>query len=213
MVWSTVHVLTLAISTYIASRDIETILVSGWIGSITGLMLAIVAAHRSRFLLATAAALTPLIAVTLVVLESSFLHLGPARAATPFCIIFVINQAITTTAILVELHLQLSPPGKTRLQVTLKTLMVLMTALALSSGVAHFLLQQGHNVMMIIALGLLGLTVVGIVSVAHASYSRRNESAVQPLQHEECSDEDHVVRDAIGQRVLQTLPSTRSSCR
>ncbi|WP_145247070.1 hypothetical protein [Aeoliella mucimassa] len=123
--------------------------------------------------------MTPVIAVSLFVLEAMFLHLGPNRAAYPFCIVFIVNQTITTIVLLIELNLLLQPSGQPRFQVTLKTLLVLMTSFALFSGVARFLLRREHNWIMLVALGLLGLTLVGLASVGYEAFTKStsNEEA------------------------------------
>ena len=173
VVFCVVHVVALAVSTYLASIQIETILVSGFVCSATGLLLAITAMMRGRRLLAIAAGMTPLLALTLFVAEVNFLKLGPQGAALPFCIAFLINQTITTSVIIIELHLLLANQTSRRWQVTLKTLLVLMTGFAICSGGAHFLLKQEHTVLMLLALGLLGLTFVGLLSAACTAAASR----------------------------------------
>src|SRR5262245_36036239 len=97
----TLHLIALAISTYIASIDIETIMVSGVVCSITGIAAAIAAIRCKRLELVMAGFSTSILAVTLVLLEAFVFQLGPQRAAFPFCVIFIINQIITAVMILI----------------------------------------------------------------------------------------------------------------
>ena len=75
------HLLALAVCTYIAAIEIESILVTGWICSATGIAMGISTLACKRPLLAAAGFLTPLIAAILFVLEAFLLELGPRRAA------------------------------------------------------------------------------------------------------------------------------------
>lgn len=169
VVFSIAHLLLLAISTYVATFHIETITVSGFICSISGLVLAVVALRRHRHALAAIALLTPVTALVLFLLEAFFLHLGPGRAAFPFAIVFLINQTITTLVVLVELQFSLARSNRLLRQVTLRTLLASMTTFCLFFTLARYLLEWDHNWRMGTALGLLELTVVGIVSVLFAN--------------------------------------------
>lgn len=171
VVFSIAHLLLLAVSTYVATFYIKTILTSGFICSISGLALGVVALRRHRRALAAIALLTPVTAVVLFLLEAIVLHLGPRNAALPFAIVFLINQTITTLVILVELQFSLSNSDRLLRQVTLRTLLVSMTSFCLFFTLARYLLEWQHNWRMGIALGLLGLTIVGIVSVLFANFT------------------------------------------
>lgn len=173
---SSFHLLVLAVSTYIAAIQIETILATGGICSITGIGTAVSAMKCRRPVLAAAGFLTPIIAVTLFVLEAFLMHLGPGKAAFPFCIVFIINQVIATLTILVELNIMIAPTGARRNQITMRTLMVSMVSFSVFFAVARHLVKRQHNWLMALALGLLGLTFVGLTVAAYSALTRRNSA-------------------------------------
>jgi len=173
-----IHLLALAISTYIAAIRIESILVTGWICSATGVALGISANVCKRSLLAAVGYLTPIIAVILVFLENFIFHLGPGRAALPFCIVFIFNQVFATLTILVQLNLLIAPAGWRARQVTIKTLMVSMVSFSVFFAVARHLLKLQHNWLMAVALGLLGLTFVGLSLSLYSAIANRNTARI-----------------------------------
>jgi hypothetical protein len=158
------------VSTYIAAIEIETILVTGVVCAFTGTLTGVAAIWRKHIVLAAAAFLTPTIALVLFVLEAGVLHLGPGRAAVPFCIIFIINQIVTTLVILVYMHLLSGPANRPVSQLTIQTLLVSVMAFAAFLSLARVLLHRQHDWRMRIALGLLGITVVGLVTVVYSAY-------------------------------------------
>lgn len=167
------HALALAVSTYIAALEIESILVSGLICSATGLTLAITARLHGRPQLALAGGATPALALLMTVLEAAVLQLGPTRAAIPFSIVFIANQFLTTLIILVELHRLTAPDGELPRRVTLRALIVAMTSFCVFFAAAKYLLTLGHEWHMSVALGLMGLTTVGLTGVWHAALTER----------------------------------------
>ena len=171
---SSIHLLALAVCTYIAAGQIETILATGWICFATGLAAGISASVCKRPLLAAAGFLTPILAVALTVLESMFLHLGPGDAALPFCIIFIINQVFVTLATLVELNLMTAPAGARGRQITIRTLIVSTASFSVFFAVARQLLERQHDWMMAMALGLLGLTSVGLTVSLYTAITNRS---------------------------------------
>ena len=173
-----IHLLTLAVCTYIAANRIESILVTGWICSASGFALGVSAIVAQRYLLAAVGFLTPIIAVVLFVLEVKFLHLGPGRAALPFCIVFIVNQVLTTLVVLVQLSKIASPPETRTLQITIKTLIVSMVSFSIFFALTRYLLQRQHNWLMAVALGLLGLTFVGLTVVLYTAVSARARSKI-----------------------------------
>ncbi len=170
---SSIHLLALAICTYIAAIEIESILVTGCICSLTGIATGISAIICKRPLLAAAGFLTPIIAVVLYVLEAFFLHLGPGDAALPFCIVFIINQVIATLMILVQLNILIAPAGWRTKQITIRTLMVSMVSFSVFFAIARHLLKLQHNWLMAVALGLLGLTFVGLTVSLYSAIANR----------------------------------------
>lgn len=160
IVFCCIHLLAMAISTYIASTEIETILVSGPICSLTGIVAGIAALFLRRPILAIACFAAPILAVTLFIAEAMFLKLGPGRAAQPFMIIFLINQMLSLPIILLQLRQVINRARDERQQISLKTLMV--TTAIFAAVFALLRLLQGrsdHSLMMYLALILLGLTV------------------------------------------------------
>lgn len=171
--FSSFHVFALAICTYIAALSIETISGTAWVCSATGLAMGVYAMAHKRFLLGCAGFLTPILAIVLFILEAFILNLGPRRAALPFGIIFIINQVITTLITLIQLSI-LNEPSKTRTkQITIRTLLVAITSFAVFFAVTKHLLKREHNWLMATALGLLGLTFVGLSLVVYSAFTNR----------------------------------------
>lgn len=170
------HVLTLAVCTYLAATEIRTILTTGLICSMTGFFAAVIALGCRRWLLAGVLALTPALAVVLFLLEAFVLRLGPQDAAFPFCIVFVVNQAISTVIILAQLHIQAVGDAARPLQITIRILMVSMVAFSVFFAVARVLLAKEHSGLMFVALGLAGLTLVGLTIVSCAALTTRREA-------------------------------------
>ncbi|MEQ1824740.1 MAG: hypothetical protein ABL921_02295 [Pirellula sp.] len=157
-VLASIHLITVAVCTYIAAIEIESIIVTGWICAATGLASGIAAFMAKKKSLAFALFLTPILAIILFVLEAFFLHLGPQRAALPFCIVFIVNQFSTVVATLVEMNRDLWHKS----QVSIGALLSCTFFCALFSALVRFLLERKHNAMMIVALGMAGLTLVGL---------------------------------------------------
>jgi hypothetical protein len=178
VVLSSIHLLTLAICTYVAAIDITSILVSGWICSITGFAAGISALRCKRLLLAIVGFLTPCIAVILFNIEVAFLHLGPRRAAFPFTVVFIVNQVVGTIIVLVHLNIFIGPEGASAKQVTLKTLMIAMVSFSLFFAMARHLLERQHDWLMHLALGLLGLTFVGLTVTLFAAIGKSNAAKI-----------------------------------
>ena len=175
---SGIHLLALAVCTYIAAIEIKSIIVTGLICSVTGIATGISASISKRFLLAAAGFLTPSIAVTLFVLENFFLDLGPGGAALPFCVVFIVNQVIATLIILVQLNILVAPATALAKQITIKTLMVSMVSFSVFFAVARHLLAREHDWLMALALGLLGLTFVGLTVALYIAIVNRNAAQI-----------------------------------
>lgn len=167
------HLLALAISTYMAATNIRTILISGWICSSIGLLAGLTALMCEKRLLAIAALLTPVIAVTLYVLEGVYWDMGPDKAAVPFGIVFLVNQSITSLIILLELNRWQFGGVSGWSRINLRTMMVLMASFSIYFAVLRVLLETKHNWLMFVALVLLGATFVGLsLFVYFASLNR-----------------------------------------
>lgn len=160
-----IHLIALAVSTYIAAIEIESILVSGVVCSVTGVMAGITCIACKRVWLAIACLLTPFMAVNLLILESTFLQLGPSDAAEPFCVVFIVNQIISTLIILVHLKFLVATDESHWRQLTIQTLLVCTASFALFFGIAKILLRMEHDWKMSMALGLLGLVFVGLTVI------------------------------------------------
>lgn len=157
-----VHLLVLSISTYIASGNIRTILMTGWICSITGLLAGLTALMCEKRLLAAVTLVTPAIAIALLVMEGAFWDLGPEKAAIPFGLAFLINQTLTSLTVLWELRRWIIGRTSRWSQVNIRTLMVLMASVSIFFAVLRVLIEIQHNWLMIAALILLGVTFVGL---------------------------------------------------
>ncbi|MCC9605814.1 hypothetical protein LOC68_21050 [Blastopirellula sp. JC732] len=182
IVLCSVHLLAMGISTLIAAYEIESILVTGVICTATGIISGISALVCGRWTLAAVGFMAPAIAASLVILENSSFHLGPQRAALPFTIIFLINQAIALPTMLVQLRLMLELNPQASRQITLRTLMISVTAFAVCSAIARLFLQSGHGraLLMTIALGLVGLTIVGLGLVVYSAIRSRRGTEELP---------------------------------
>lgn len=175
---SSIHLLALAISTYVASMEIESIIVTGVVCSITGIAAGVAAIKLSRPWLAAAALMVPVITVVLFIIEAFFLHLGPLRAALPFCIVFMINQVFSTLTILVQLNILVAKNDAPRLQITIKTLMVSIVAFSVFFGIARQLLVLEHDWIAYVSLGLLGLTLVGLGTTLYSAHAASSGSSL-----------------------------------
>lgn len=176
---ASLHLLSLAVSTYIAAIEIETIIVSGVICSLTGLTTALFALMNRRLILSLMASLAPVLAVTLFLLEAFYWNWGPRVAAFPFMIIFLINQAFTTVVLLVQLRLLVRHPNASQSQITLRTLMMSTATFAVIFALTRFLIEQhNHNWLMAYALGFLGLTIGGLAMVLVSAWRTRRQEAV-----------------------------------
>ncbi len=157
------HLIALAVCTYIAAIEIETILVTGWICSATGIVSGIAARVAKQQLLAVIQFLTPVLAATLYLLESNFLHLGPEDAALPFCVAFVANQLLTTIATLVQLNRTADSQVRSKMQLSIQSMLFCTLSCSVFFAATRYLLEREHDVMMAIALALAGLTFVGLL--------------------------------------------------
>ena len=152
------HILAFAVCTYIAALSIETILITGWICSATGVLAGTASLVIKERGLAAVSFLTPIIAVVLTLLEALILNLGPRGAALPFCVVFIVVQLVTT---LVSFRsFRFGPDAK---RISIRTMLIATAAFSIVFAVARQLLQREHNVLMLIALSLAGLTFVGTV--------------------------------------------------
>lgn len=167
-----VHLILLASSTYLAAISIESILVTGGFCAFSGFAAGLAALFCRKRILAVVCLQTTVIAILLFLLENTLLELGPQRAAFPFCVVFTINQVISTIAILIELNLLFAPGGKLRTQISIQTLLVATFGFALFFGVARILLRRDHDWFMALALGLTGITVPGLCLVVHAAIAQ-----------------------------------------
>ena len=168
--------LALAVATYIAANEIESILLSGWICSVIGVMAGSAALWNRWTLMAIACFLTPAIGIMLFLLECSLWQLGPQKAALPFCVVFIVNQVVSTLCVLVGIRIVTSNTPTLAMQVTLKTLFVAITSFAIFFSGANYLLKNQHDPMMAIALGMLGVTFVGLCVVLFSATMLSNNS-------------------------------------
>ena len=172
------HLAAVSICTYIASLAIESILVTVWIVIATSTAALVAAIVNKRLLLSLALVFTPVIALTLFVLENTVLHLGPTQAALPFCIVFFVNQGFSTVAILIELSRLLAVDQRPLFQTS--TLMLILSSIAFSMffAVSKLLLPSDENSLAYVAWGLLGISIVGIFMViGQAVHNRRTRKA------------------------------------
>lgn len=166
---ASIHLLVLAGSTYAAAVHIKSILTTGWICSLTGVLCGLAGWKCRRTEIAIAGFATVGIAILLWGLEGLVLNLGPQKAMLPFCIVFFVNSLLSTLIILVGLRLLFAPRDALKLQLSLSTLLVAMTTFGVFLGIARVLLFMGHNWLMTIALGLAGLTMVGLGATLYAT--------------------------------------------
>ncbi len=157
-----VHILALAICTYIAALDIHSILFTGWLCSATGCIAGIASLVSRNRAVAIAAFLTPVVAITLAVLEVFLLKLGPETAALPFSIIFIVMQLITNLISFRSFSVNAESKEITK-QISIKAMLLVTVASSMFFAVVRHLLHQEHDTMMLIALTLAGLTFVGVV--------------------------------------------------
>ena len=153
-----IHILAFAVCTYIAALEIETILVTGWICSATGVIAGIGSLVIKDRGLAAVSFLTPIVAVVLTALEALVLNLGPQGAAFPFCVVFIIVHLLTTFVSFRSFRF-----GTDSKQISIQTMLLATAAFSIVFAVARQLLQREHDVVMLIALTLAGLTFVGTV--------------------------------------------------
>ena len=102
--------------------------------------------------------LTPIVALVLTVVEVSVLNLGAGRAALPFCVVFIIVQIVTTL-----ISFRSFSFGSDSKQISIRTMLLATVAFSIVFAIARKLLQREHDVVMLIALTMAGLTFVGIV--------------------------------------------------
>jgi hypothetical protein len=169
-----VHLLTLAVCTYLAAWEIRSILTTGCICSLTGGACGIAGRRCGRPEIAVGGFLTIGVAITLFLLESLFLNLGADRALYPFCIVFFINSLISTLTILVGIRLLLAPAESLKLQLSLGSLLVSMITFAIFCGIAKQTITWDQNGLMAIDLGLLGVCVVGLSTTLFMSLYEAN---------------------------------------
>lgn len=182
IVLSCLHLLAMAIATYVASIQIETILASGPICSVTGIMAGMAAIFLGRPILAVACFAAPLLAVTLFIAEAFFLNWGPGGAAQPFTMIFLLNQAISLPIILLQLRQVINRARLERKQISLRALMVTTAIFAAVFALLRFLQEHAaHGTLMLLALILLGLTVGGEGLFAYYALRYRSTSPDLPL--------------------------------
>ena len=80
--------------------------------------------------------------------------------------------------ILVQLHILTAPPGRRAKQITIKTLMVSMVSFSVFFAIARQLLEREHDWLMALALGLLGLTFVGLGIALYSAMVNRNTAQI-----------------------------------
>ena len=126
-------VLLLAISaaTVMATFVIESIIWTGLLCSIIATVCAVFAAVSKKYRIAIASALVPLFAFGLFVAEAAFLNLGPRNAALPFCIVFLLLQALITILILTELQSEANHE-KSRTQLSIRSALIATSLIAVA---------------------------------------------------------------------------------
>lgn len=78
-----------------------------------------------------------------------------------------------------QLNILLAPSGALVRQITIRTMMVSVVSFSVFFGVARqILLERPHNGLMVLALGLLGITAVGLIVALYSAVSNRNASQV-----------------------------------
>lgn len=169
-----IHLMGLSIATLIASIEIHSILISGWMCSCSGIIAGVFAALARRWRSFVILMMTPVMAICLVVLES-FMLLGPNRAAVPFSIVFLVHQTISSVLLISDFH-RYSVETVDRLsgKFTIRTLLVLMVLVAVFFSVFRFAMRTNNAACVGMAFILVVLNTVGIV-VAYMRHRLRND--------------------------------------
>lgn len=184
LITASIHLLAMAVSTYVAAYEIRTILVSGVICSLTGMVAGGMALATRRYLLALGSSIAPGLAGTLFVLESFYWNWGPQRAADPFMMIFLAHQVVTMPLILVQLRLLYRHPESSQTQLTLRMVMLTVALFATIFSLSRVLLEmQEHSWLMAIALGFLGATLVGLAAVVYSAWRTSVECSTMELRN------------------------------
>ncbi len=177
MLLPALHVMTLAVCTYIAAHEIETILVTGWICSFTGILVLVIGWRRRNRWLMLVGCSTPLLAISLFLLEAFVLQWGPHKAAQPFGTVFIIQQVIASVVTLVQINLFVRDEATRSTPLTIQTLLVLTVSFSVFFAAAKQLLAQEHNWIMYMSLGLMGLTFVGLTMAGYRAWETKRQLA------------------------------------
>ncbi len=159
------YVLATSFSTLAAVIEIETILVTGVICSFTGIVAGISALMKSETREVIAAWSIPAMALLLFFLESQLLHLGPKKAAMPFSILFILNQAIANYILLrcVTKHARTAGSGLPSFGIQSILFMTAVMALGLAFVQAFF--PAANSLMVFLALVIVGITIICLLTV------------------------------------------------
>ena len=157
-----IHLVAMSLSTLIAAVDITSIITTGWICSFTGMVAAWHYFRNANWLAFLACASTIVIALVLVALESTYLRLGPTRAALPFSLVFLVNQSITSMVLLYNIHADISGNTTSSSTFTIRSIMFVMVITAIACAVTKAGPSDGYLVSIFLAGVLFLLTLFGL---------------------------------------------------
>ena len=161
IVAASVHQLGLSIATLIASVEIHSILISGWICSCSGIIAGIFAAWAGRWRSFVTLIMTPILAICLVVVES-IIRLGPDRAAIPFSIVFLVHQTVSSILLIGDLRpYRVDAEDQLSGKYTIRTLLVLMVLVAVFFSLYRLAIKTSNAACVGMALILVVLNAVG----------------------------------------------------
>ncbi len=159
---ASIHLLGLSIATLIATVEIHSILISGWICSCSGIIAGVFAAWARRWRSFVTLMMTPILAICLVIVEF-FLSLGPDRAGIPFSIVFLMHQTISSILLISDLRRNgVEAADELSGRFTIRTLLVIMVIVAVFFSIWRLAIQTDNAACIGMALLLVGLNSVGI---------------------------------------------------
>ena len=159
------HLLGLSLATLFASIEIKSIMYNGFICSCTGVIAAVFAAQARRWRTFYTLMMTPILAVCLVVLES-IINLGPAKAAIPFSVVFLVHQTCSSILLIGDLRSDgIAAENRLSGKFTIRTLMALMVIVAAFFSIWRLAITTNNATCVGAAVILVVLNVAGIAMV------------------------------------------------
>ena len=181
-VLSITHLIAISLATLISAFVIESIIIFGLISMIIAVIAFPLSLVAKRYWLTTSTLLTLLVGAFFIICELIFFMLGgPAAAALPLCLLFLVVQAFSIFATIADLNQRGAFDGRHAKQISIKQLMIGTAIFALSLGLMQNISSEEipfvnsssvairYPYLVSLCLAMFFLSVAGLVSIWKSS--------------------------------------------